>query len=153
MSRLLAACAAVACLLPVVASANAIMICNTDQAAGCVATVADGATDPNYGLIAGSVLTGGTKAMAQDGHPIPDSWANDANSKWIVAFTVGSGFVAGLKTLDFVITNGDGPTGPRVDNIAGTAASFAAAIPEPASVLLLGSGGLALYRQRRRTRQ
>lgn len=53
------------------------------------------------------------------------------------AFSINSGFVAGLNTLDFVVYNAGGPTGLRVE-ISGDAA--AAAVPEPASLVLLALG-------------
>ncbi|MFW6108656.1 MAG: PEP-CTERM sorting domain-containing protein, partial [bacterium] len=62
-------------------------------------------------------------------------------------YTIDSGFVAGLNTLDFVVTNAGtapNPGGLRVE-IGGTAL-----VPEPATVSLLALGGLALLRRRRK---
>lgn len=63
-------------------------------------------------------------------------------------FSIASGFIAGVNTLDFIVTNGGGPTGLRVD-LAGTADSMA--VPEPISLAILGSGLFctALLRRRR----
>jgi len=47
-----------------------------------------------------------------------------------------------------VVLNGSGPSGLRVD-LEGAASS---AVPEPASLMLLGSGVLALAARRRRAR-
>lgn len=61
------------------------------------------------------------------------------------AFAVNSGFVAGINTLDFVVFNGGGPIGLRVQ-MTGT-------VPEPgslalAALALLGLGVAARRRQR-----
>ena len=58
------------------------------------------------------------------------------------SFTILSGFTAGVNTLDFIVNNGGGPTGLRVE-VTGTA------VPEPATLSLLALGGLALIRRRR----
>lgn len=62
------------------------------------------------------------------------------------AFAVNSGFVAGINTLDFVVNNGGGPIGLRVE-MSGTA------VPAPgslalAALALLGLGAAARHRQR-----
>jgi hypothetical protein len=71
-------------------------------------------------------------------------------TQW-TTFSIGSGFVGGVNTLDFIVNNqsatGANPTGLRVE-ISGNAA----AAPEPASFVLIGAGLLALSRLRRRVR-
>lgn len=65
----------------------------------------------------------------------------------LTPFTVTSGFVYGTNTLDFYLTNAGGPTGLRVDKIAGSYQ-----IPEP-TALALACGGLIsgfVLRPRRR---
>lgn len=58
------------------------------------------------------------------------------------AFSISSGFVAGLNTLDFVVSNGGGPTGLHVQ-VSGVI------LPEPATLTLLALGALPLLRRRR----
>jgi hypothetical protein len=58
----------------------------------------------------------------------------------LTPFSINSGFVIGLNTLDFVLTNGGGPTGLRVDDISGTANPLGTSVPEPTSLLLLAIG-------------
>jgi hypothetical protein len=55
-------------------------------------------------------------------------------------FTINSGFIAGVNTLDFVVTNGHGPTGLRVE----ITNANAVAVDEPYALALLGLGLLGL---------
>jgi hypothetical protein len=72
-------------------------------------------------------------------------------------FSITSGFVAGVNTLDFIINNdkvnagtAPNPTGLRVE-ISGTAESVPdpAPVPEPASLVLFGAGFAGVYLLRR----
>jgi hypothetical protein len=61
----------------------------------------------------------------------------------LASFAITSGFVAGLNTLSFVVSNsGEGPTGLLVRGLAGTADVLP--VPIPAALWLLGSGLLGL---------
>ena len=69
------------------------------------------------------------------------------------AFTLSSGFVAGLNTLDFRVTDVGPPTALRVDSIAGTAnLAPTGGVPEPSAwalmILGFGAAGAALRRRR-----
>jgi len=54
-------------------------------------------------------------------------------------FSISSGFVGGINTLDFLVYNGGGPTALRVE-MAGTAS----AVPIPAALWLIGSALIGL---------
>ena len=58
-------------------------------------------------------------------------------------FTINSGFVSGLNTLDFLVTNDGVATGLRVD-LSGTADPTSSTVPEPGTLWLLATGLLAL---------
>ncbi len=75
-------------------------------------------------------------------------WFYDASG--FSTFTIGSGFVAGLNTLDFIVLNGptggsQNPIGLRVE-MSGTASP----VPIPPAIFLLGSGLTGLFYIRRR---
>lgn len=60
-------------------------------------------------------------------------------------FSISSGFTSGVNTLEFQVLNGEGPSGLRVE-VAGTVEP----VPEPGTLLLVGSGVSALVLRRRR---
>lgn len=72
----------------------------------------------------------------------------------LAGFTLDSGFVAGLNTLDFRVTDQGYPTALRVDDLIGTAASTqppTTTVAEPASwaAMLAGLFGIAGFLRRR----
>jgi hypothetical protein len=68
-------------------------------------------------------------------------------------FLSNSGFLAGLNTLDFSVTNGAGPTSFIVSGLTVTANETAAAVPEPATwgMMILGFGMVGAGMRRRKS--
>ena len=62
-------------------------------------------------------------------------------------FSVASGFIDGINTIDFLVRNESGPTGLRVEG------ALTADVPEPMSMAILGVGlaGAGLVRRFKRT--
>jgi len=84
---------------------------------------------------------------------IATAFSNPTQFFSLSSFTLNSGFLAGLNTLEFIITNNPGvginPSGLLVTNLSGDA-SLSATVPEPSTVLLLALGivGVGLARKK-----
>ncbi|KRB98011.1 hypothetical protein ASE11_14465 [Hydrogenophaga sp. Root209] len=72
-----------------------------------------------------------------------------ANFNQLHAFTLDSGFIAGLNTLSFVIQNNGGPGAFRAEFV-GTADEASSAVPEPGTLALVAVALLAAGALRRR---
>ena len=64
------------------------------------------------------------------------------------AFSVTSGFVAGLNTLDFIVHDDGAPSSLRVDSLQGTVSPVTSTAPEPGSIAML-LGGVAFVALRK----
>ena len=64
----------------------------------------------------------------------------------LTSFSITSGFVTGLNTIDFLLTNAGGPTGLRVDQIQGNYQ-----VPEPTGLVTALAGALLMLRRRFRS--
>jgi hypothetical protein len=103
---------------------------------------------PATALLSGQWAADDSANMLINGVP---TGTNATGFSAFTGFSITSGFIAGVNTLDFIVLNaGGGPTGLRVE-ISGTA-DAATAIPEPVSLVLLGAGLIALSALRRRVR-
>ncbi len=81
---------------------------------------------------------------------VPTGDTSSSYSSWST-FTISSGFVSGVNTLDFLWGNASGPGGVRIEFTSATGNPSVSGAPEPASVLLLAGPlvGLAFLRFRR----
>lgn len=110
------------------------------------------------GFVASSALISGQWSVDNEGLDILVNGISSGNNTGVVSntfasffnFALSGNFVAGTNTLDFVFNNDGGPTGLRVE-MAGTANAVLTAVPEPASLAILGAGllGLRLLRRQR----
>jgi len=110
--------------------------------------------DPSTAVLTGQWAADQFGSILLNGHStgvsVPDGNWNSAVDPNLTSFTINSGFVSGINTLDFIVSMPDGFDGLRVRNLVVTAQ----AVPEPASVVVLGTGAISIsmlgYVRRRR---
>lgn len=95
---------------------------------------------------AGTILLNGTSVGSLNG-----------SFNTLVPFTISTGFINGLNTLDFAVTDFGPPLALRIADISGTANNAGPTpvpepVPEPVSIALLGLGlaGIAAVRRKRK---
>jgi hypothetical protein len=97
-------------------------------------------------ILSSVVLTGG---FASDNSATiklngAGSFPTSAGFTSLTSFTINSGFVAGINTLTFIVTNGPGTTGNPTGLIVNLSGAGTQIAPEPASLAFVGFG-LAVF--------
>lgn len=93
--------------------------------------------DPSSASLVGKWSSDNESFITLNGAPTGNSLGSTGFGS-LHSFSVSSGFVSGVNTLDFVVSNTGGPGGLRVDNLSFTA-NETSAVPEPASLPMLAS--------------
>lgn len=109
------------------------------------------------GLVASTASISGQWSVDNQGFDILLNGVSNGSTatdfKSFYAFSLLSGFIDGLNTLDFVVENQGGPTGLRVEATGSadrTPLFEEVPVPEPVSIVILGSGLLAAGLLRRK---
>ena len=92
-------------------------------------------------VITGTYGTDNSGAILLNGNTVATTLLADFNHT--TAFTMNSGFLAGLNTISVRVNNEGNPTAFRVEFTSGTVNPGTSSVPEP-STLLLMMGGLAV---------
>ena len=112
--------------------------------------------DPNAVVITGLFGTDNDGFIDVNGGPAAAT-AGFAEFSTLRSFTLNSGFVDGLNTIQIGIDNGGDPTAFRAEFLTADAppTNNDPVVPEPTSMLLLGSGmvGIIAYRRRQRSQR
>jgi hypothetical protein len=106
--------------------------------------------DPSTALINGSFAADNAASITLNG--VATGISTTFGFTQFTNFSLNSGFVAGINTLDFVVVDASAPTALRVDNLAGTAElRVGGAVPEPATwaMMICGFGAVGASLRRR----
>jgi hypothetical protein len=108
--------------------------------------------NPSTAMISGSwgvdnngmILLNGSTPIGAGTLALFDSDTNNFGS--FHSFTITEGFVAGVNTLDFVVTDTGNPGALNVNSLVGT---VTASVPEPSAIMLMLVGGTFVLAYRR----
>ena len=82
----------------------------------------------------------------------PTSWTSGGFTSY-TPFSISSGFMSGINTLDFLVQDLGPPGALSVDNLSGRAfAAVPSTVPEPATLALLATGLVGVFGAARRKR-
>jgi hypothetical protein len=105
--------------------------------------------DPATAVLNGLWAVDNVGSILLNGAATGVALTNAGNFSALTSFTLSTGFVDGLNTLDFSVQDFGPPTALRVDELTATATARGA-VPVPASALLLGLGLVGLIFSRKR---